>query len=180
VRTKSNLNRSNRFVRRASLVLFAVGMLLAAPVFVAAQPAPATRAKADLAFFERKAALFKATHMLLTEGLPLAKWQMDPPDPYPMWFVKHAGMLTIFPPKDLQPYVNAAYSAEVSGVVRQRCAVLRRYGLKAVWSGNEPEVLPESFFAARRELRGPRIDQPNRSRKVYFAASVDQPEMLRM
>jgi hypothetical protein len=47
-------------------------------VFVAAQPAPATRTKADLALFERKAALSKelgATHMLLTDGLPLATWQ---------------------------------------------------------------------------------------------------------
>jgi hypothetical protein len=145
--------------------------------------APPSRAQADLALFERKAQLSKelgATDMLVTEGLPLTTWQMDPADPYPMWFVGHAGMLTIFPPKELQPYVNAAYSAEVSGVVRQRCGVLRRYGLKAVWNANEPEVLPETFFAARPELRGPRIDHPNRSRKVYFAANVDQPETLRM
>jgi hypothetical protein len=149
----------------------------------ASAQAPSSRSQAELAFFERKAQLSKelgATDMLVTEGLPLATWQMDPADPYPMWFVGHAGMLTIFPPKDLQPYVNAAYSAEVSGVVRQRCAVLRRYGLKAVWNANEPEVLPEAFFTARPELRGPRIDQPNRSRKAYFAANVDQPETLRI
>lgn len=144
---------------------------------------PVSRAQADLALFEKKAQLSKelgATDMLVTEGLPPATWEMDASDPYPMWFVGHAGMLTIFPPKELQPYVNAPYVTEVSGVVRQRCAVLRKYGLKAVWSANEPEVLPEAFFAARPELRGPRIDQPNRSRKVYFAATVDQPETLRM
>lgn len=150
---------------------------------LAAQVRPASRAQDDLAFFERKAALSKelgATHVLVTEGLPLATWQIDPPDPYPMWFVGHAGMLTIFPPKDMQPYVNAAYSAKVSGLIRERCGVLRRIGLKAVWNANEPEVLPESFFEAHPELRGARIDQPNRSRKIYFAPNVDEPEMLRL
>lgn len=137
----------------------------------------------DLALFEKKAALSKelgATHMLVTENLPLAAWEMDPADPYPMWFVHHAGLLTIFPPKELQPYVDSRYSAEVASVLQKRCEVLGKYGLKGVWSANEPEVLPEAFFTAQPELRGPRIDQPNRSRHVYFAASVDEPATLRM
>ena len=37
-----------------------------------------------------------------------------------------------------------------------------------------------AFFAAFPELRGPRIDQPNRSRKAHFAPCVDEPETLRM
>ena len=138
---------------------------------------------ADLAQFERKAALSKelgATHMLVTEGLPLATWEMDFADPYPMWFVHHAGLLTIFPPQELQPYVDSKYAAQVSRILQQRCEVLGKYGLKGVWNANEPEVLPEAFFTAHPELRGPRIDQPNRSRKVYFAPNVDEPETLRM
>jgi hypothetical protein len=137
----------------------------------------------DLAQYDRKAALSKelgATHMSVTEDLPLATWEMDPDDPYPMWFAHHAGMLSIFPPSELQPYVDAKYSANVTHVLQQRCAVLGKYGLKGVWSANEPAVLPEAFFTAHPELRGPRIDQPNRSRKVYFAPNVDAPEMLRL
>jgi hypothetical protein len=137
----------------------------------------------DLAEYERKAALSKelgATYMSVTEELPLATWEMDPDDPYPMWFAHHAGLLTIFPPKDVQPYVDMKYSAEVTGVLQQRCAVLGKYGLRGIWSANEPAVLPEAFFAAHPELRGPRIDQANRSRKVYFAPNVDAPETLRM
>jgi hypothetical protein len=150
-------------------------------------PAPAgdvaRREAADLALFERKATLAKelgATHMVVTDGLPLATWEMDPTDPYPMWFVHHASLLKIFPPKDVQPYVNAKYSAEVQGVLQGRCAVLAKYGLKGVWSANEPAVMPEAFFTAHPELRGPRIDQPNRSRKPYYAPNVDEPETLRM
>jgi hypothetical protein len=135
----------------------------------------------SVSLYERKATLAKelgATHMPVTGGLPLATWEIDANDPYPMWFVHHAGMLTIFPPAELLPYVDAKYAANVEGVLKERCAVLGRLGLKGVWSANEPEVLPEAFFTAHPELRGPRIDQPNRSRKVYFAPNVDSPEML--
>jgi hypothetical protein len=141
------------------------------------------RDAADLAQFEHNAKLSKdlgATHMRLTDGLPLATWEMDATDPYPMWFVHHAGLLTIFPPKELQPYVDMKYSSRVTGILEQRCQVLGKYDLKGVWSANEPAVLPEAFFTAHPELRGPRIDQPNRSRKIYFAPSVDEPETLRM
>jgi hypothetical protein len=161
--------------------------LLIAPVLVNVLLASVMRAQfgvqEDLAQYERKAALSKelgATHMSVTEGLPLATWEMDTGDPYPMWFAHHAGLLTIFPPKDVQPYVDMQYSANVTGVLQQRCAILGRYGLKGVWSANEPAVMPEAFFAAHPELRGPRIDQPNRSRKAYFAPNVDAPEMLRI
>jgi hypothetical protein len=137
----------------------------------------------DLAFFEKKAAFSKelgATHMLVTDGLPPATWEMDPADPYPMWFVHHASLLIIFPPKELEPFVDARYAAETRDIMRQRCEVLGRFGLKGAWNANEPAVLPEAFFTAHPELRGPRIDQPNRSRKAYFAPNVDEPEVLRM
>jgi len=158
------------------LCLFAT--LLLATV-IRAQPG----ALIDLAQFERKTQLSKelgATHMVITEGLPLATWEFAPNDPYPSWFMHHASMLKIFPPKEVLPYVNAEYAASVSTILEKRCEILRKYGLKAVWNANEPAVLPESFFTAHPELRGPRIDQPNRSTKAHFAPSSDDPEMLRI
>ena len=143
----------------------------------------AQRDAADLANFDREAALSKAlgaTDMAVTDGLPLATWEMDKDDPYPMWFVHHATLLKIFPPPELQPYVDRKYSAHVSEILEKRCNILRKYGLKGVWNANEPAVLPEAFFTAYPELRGPRVDQPNRSRKVHFAPSVDRPAILRM
>jgi hypothetical protein len=178
---------SSRF--RAGLEFFLIILLCGTTsIGVAQQPAGnrasiSARDQADLALFEREAQLSKelgATHMLVTDGFPSFTSEMDAMDPYPMWFVHHAGMLTIFPTKELAPYVDAQDSSRIAGVLRARCAVLGRYGLKGAWNANEPEVLPEGFFAAHPELRGPRIDQPNRSRKVYFAPNVDQPEMLRI
>lgn len=165
-----------------------VNALLA--VLVPAQAAaPANRADdaagretAGLAFFEKKAALSKelgATHVIITEDLPLAFWELDKDDPYPAWYVHHASLLTIFPPKEVQPYVNMDYASHLAAILEKRCEILRRYGLKAVWHANEPAVLPEAFFTAYPELRGPRIDQSNRSRKAHFAPCVDEPETLR-
>ena len=95
---------------RISLLIVAALTLSFVPVVLHAQGvAPgvaaddvARRDAADLAQFERKAELSKdlgATDMLVTDGLPLATWEMDADDPYPMWFVHHAGLLIIFPPR---------------------------------------------------------------------------------
>jgi hypothetical protein len=154
-----------------------------APAATATADDPAAREAADLALFDRKAALSKelgATHMVITEGIPLATWELDRDDPYPEWYVHHASLLKVFPPKDVQPYVNMDYANHVAGIVEKRCAILRKYGLKAVWHANEPAVMPEAFFTAFPELRGPRIDQPNRSRKAHFAPCVDEPGTLRL
>lgn len=138
----------------------------------------------DLAAFERNAKLAKelgATHMVITDNLPPALWQFDPPgDPYPAWFVYRPALLKIFPPKEVQPYVNMEYAEKVAQLLEARCRILRQLGLKAYWAANEPQVMPEAFFTAHPELRGPRVDQPNRSRVARFAPCVDQPETLRL
>jgi hypothetical protein len=150
----------------------------------ASAAASSTGPTADLARFERRAALSKemgATHMSITEDLPPSLWQFNPPgDPYPAWFVYRVSLLKIFPPKELQPYVDMKYAGEIAGILAERCVVLRKLGLKAHWNSNEPQVLPEAFFQAYPRLRGPRVDQPNRSRVAWFAPCVDQPEMLRL
>src|ERR1700683_21434 len=124
------------------------------PVFLRAQAsAPsgaaaedfAARDAADLAQFERKAALSKelgATDVLVTDGLPLATWEMDADDPYPMWFVHHAGLLIIFPPKEVQPYVDMKYAARVQGILQKRCEILGKDGLAGGWNADEPAGRP--------------------------------------
>jgi hypothetical protein len=171
-------------MKKPSPLLILPALLLA---FLPAQPAAADdtarRDAADLAQFDHKAALSKelgATHIIITQGLPLSTWEMDQADPYPAWYVHHASLLKIFPPPEVQPYVNMDYAARVSAILEKRCAILRKYSLKAVWDANEPAVMPEAFFTAYPELRGPRIDQPNRSRQAHFAPSVDEPETLKM
>jgi hypothetical protein len=158
-----------------------LGLLAIVLLATAIQAQPG--AQIDLVQFERKAVMLKelgATHVVITEGLPLANWEYDPDDPYPAWFMHHISLLKVFPPKEVLPYVNADYATRVSTTLEKRCEILRKLGLKAVWNANEPAVMPEAFFTAYPELRGPRIDQPSRSTKAHFAPSVDEPETLRM
>ena len=140
------------------------------------------RADSALDAFERNAARAKqlgATHVLITEDLPPALWEMDVPgDPYPAWYMYHPGLLKIFPPAALEKYVDKTYAEKVAVLFEARCAVLRRLGLKAAYGANEPHVLPEAFFTDHPDLRGPRVDHPNRSRAPRFAPCVDQPETL--
>jgi len=152
--------------------------------------APATRSAftegdaRELAVFERKAALAKklgATHVPITDGLPPATWQFQPAgDPYPGWYIQRPDFLKLFPPAEVQPFVDMAYGRRVAALLEERCKILRRLGLKAHWGSNIPQVMPEAFFAAYPELRGPRVDQPNRSRAARFSMCVDQPETVRL
>ncbi|MBC2667182.1 hypothetical protein H7F51_16805 [Novosphingobium flavum] len=150
------------------------------PAFAQAVGRPISDAD-DLAGFERRAALAKeigATEVVVTEGLPLADWELDKGDTYPEWFVHHASMLKVFPTGAVAPFIDPVWVKRMQAIVRQRCSVLQRLNLRAVWRANEPAVLPEAFFTAHPELRGPRIDHPARSTKTHFAPNVDRPEML--
>jgi len=172
-------------------------LALALPAFAqtaAVAPAPAASAPAQpafseadrlaLALFERKAALAKrlgATHVPLTDGLPPATWQFQPADdPYPGWYIQRPDFLKLFPPAEVVPYVDMAYGGRVAALLEERCRILRRLGLKAHWASNLPQVMPEAFFASYPELRGPRVDQPNRARVARFSMCVDRPETLRL
>lgn len=126
-----------------------------------------------------KAKALGATHIMVTADLPPAMWQYEQTgDPYTGWFVHLPGLLKIFPPKTVQPYVNMSHAEKVKSLLRQRCAVLRKLGLKGYWFCNEPQVLPEEFFLAYPHLRGPRVDHPNRARMAHFAPCTDQQETI--
>ncbi|HWA07990.1 MAG TPA: hypothetical protein VG838_00845 [Opitutaceae bacterium] len=170
-----------------ALALIPPGHAASAP----ARPAPATSAAteadrdaASLADFEKEAASAKErgiARLAVTTGLPPALWQFDPPDdPYPAWYVGQQSFLKIFTPKELQPYVDQVWAKRTAHLVEERCRILRKYGLKGQWNSDEPQQLPEAFFQAYPKLRGPRVDQPNRSRVARFAPCVDQPETLQM
>ena len=157
--------------------------LLSPPVLRAAD-ASSDFDKNELALFERKAALAKrlgATHVPITDGLPTAQWQFQPAgDPYPAWFIQRPDFFKLFPAPEVEPFVDLAYGRRVAAILEERCKILRRLGLKGHWGANIPQVMPEAFFTAYPNLRGPRVDQPNRSRTARFSMCVDQPETLRL
>ncbi len=128
-----------------------------------------------------KAKEIGATHVDITFNIPPALWQFDTPgDPYPVWYTYRPGLMKIFPPEELKPYINLDYAEKVASLFQARCEILRRHGMKGAYFTNEPYVLPEAFFTDHPELRGARVDHPNRSRVARFAPCVDEPEVLAM
>lgn len=130
--------------------------------------------------FARQAKQAGATHIVITaEDLPWAMWQMDTPgDPYPAWAVSNVGLLKVSIPTALEPFLPKDYSARVLAILRERCDVLRKLGLKAAFTTFEPQILPERVYEAHQLWRGPQVDHPLRSRVPRFAPSIDHPEVL--
>lgn len=130
--------------------------------------------------FARQAKQSGATHVVITaEDLPWAMWQMDTPgDPYPAWAVSNVGLLKVSIPAALQPYLPKDYSDKVLAILKARCEVLRKLGLKAAFTTFEPQMLPEQVYEAHPLWRGPQVDHPLRSRVPRFAPSIDHPEVL--
>lgn len=121
------------------------------------------------------------THVKITYDIPPAMWQYDvPDDPYPAWYAFRPSLLKIFPPEKLQPYTDMEYAEEVIELFKARMEIVTRHGLKGYYRTNEPHVLPEAFFTAYPKLRGPRVDQVNRSRTARFSPDVDRPEVQEM
>ncbi len=135
---------------------------------------------ADFETFARRAKQSGATHIVLTaEDLPWATWQLDTPgDPYPAWAMSNIGLLKIATPAALKPYLPQDYADKVMEILRARCAVLRKLGLKAAFTTFEPQMLPEAVYEAHPLWRGPQVDHPIRSRVPRFAPSIDNPEVL--
>jgi len=138
----------------------------------------------DLAGFERAVQKAKAagcTHMVVSNNLPKAFWEYDTAgDPYPAWYIHHPGLLIIFPPDAVRPYISADYAQKAADILASRCAILQKYGLQGVFISNEPAVLPEKAFTDHPLWRGPRVDQANRSRVARFAPAADEPEVLQL
>lgn len=182
-RSLSSLSRS-LIIGGALAFLAPHGLIAADKKPVAATTDPAAFDAEQLALFERKATLAKklgATHVPITDGLPTSQWQYQPPDdPYPAWFIQRPDFFKLFPAPEVEPFVDMAYGRRVAGLIEARCKILRKLGLKAHWAANIPQVMPEAFFTAHPELRGPRVDQPNRSRTARFSMCVDQPETIRL
>ncbi|UZK67324.1 hypothetical protein [Sphingomonas sp. M1-B02] len=137
----------------------------------------------DIERFAKKAALQRdlgATQMNITEELPFAHFELDAEDPYPAWFAHHISLFKVFPSAVMAPFMDKTHSRRLQHLITERCRILAQNNLSAVWTANEPTVLPEAFFDAYPEYRGPRIDQANRSRKVFHSADVDNPDIKAM
>jgi len=131
--------------------------------------------------FEQYARLAKeagATHVDVSQ-LPGKSWWQRPDrsDPYPQWAYINPSIFKAFIPEKLRGHIPSASQEKFMTVMQDRCAILRRLGLKGYFKGGEPVMLPESVYIEHPLWRGPRVDKPTRSRNAQYAPAVDNPEV---
>ena len=80
------------------------------------------------------AAKLGVTHVYVSE-LPKSRWQwdMDRTDPYPNWGMMHAALFKVYVPEKLREYLPCDYAEKNLRIVADRCAILKKYGLKAAF-----------------------------------------------
>ncbi len=129
----------------------------------------------------KQAAELGATHVSISD-LPKSRWQweLDMNDPYPNWGMLVTSLFKVVVPDELKPFLPADYAKKNLQIVKERCAILKEYGLKAAFFGKEPAWLPEAVYQAHPNWRGPRCEHPRRARHTYYAPCIDQPEVLAM
>lgn len=80
-------------------------------------------------------------------------------------------------PDELAKYLPTDYAERNLARLRERVAILREFGLKATFMGQEPAYLPEEAYRDHPNWRGPRCDQCRRARTEYYAPCLDDAEM---
>lgn len=85
-----------------------------------------------------------------------------------------------FPDERLAPHVPDEFVRKNRELLLAKAAVLRELKLGAAFWSYEPNFLPETFYQANPQLRGPRTDHPRRSRRPEFAPCIDQEETQAM
>lgn len=83
-----------------------------------------------------------------------------------------------FPHPDIAKHIPAEHVAKNRELLLGKVAILQELGLDALYYGQDPYFLPESFFREFPSLRGARVDHPPRSCEVAHAMCVDQPRSL--
>jgi len=128
----------------------------------------------------RRAAELGATHVGIS-GLPPSRWQLyDPKDPYPSWPMQVASIFKVVVPPELSEWLPVDEARRNLEIIRKRCEVLRKHGLKGFFSGGEAMWLPEGVFRAHPDWRGPQCELLVISRHPYWCPCVDHPEVLDM
>ncbi len=120
-----------------------------------------------------------ATHLTVSGMVSKSRWEItDPDDPYLFWSIHNPCVFKFCVPPELSSWIPQEYADKNMDLIKRRCEVLEKVGLKGAFFGYEPMYWDESIFRKNPEWRGPRVDQPRRTKHPYFSPCVDHPEVL--
>lgn len=135
----------------------------------------------EFATCAERAKTMGATHLMVSL-LPRSRWmwETDLSDPYPNWCMRHAQLFKLVCPPGLEKYLPVQFIAGCFNIVKDRCDVLKSFGMKGALFSNEPFWLPEAVYRDHPSWRGTRCDHPRRAKHTYYSPCVDNPEVLEM
>ncbi|HBH85761.1 MAG: hypothetical protein A2X05_14485 [Bacteroidetes bacterium GWE2_41_25] len=85
-----------------------------------------------------------------------------------------------FPDHQITPFIPAEFVRKNRELLLAKAKILREFGLEAAFWCYEPNFIPEAFFEAYPQLRGPRVDHPRRGNQPAFAPCIDLKETQEM
>ena len=131
--------------------------------------------------FAQRAAACQATHMVVSD-MPRSRWmwERDLTDPYTNWSMGQCQIFKLVCPAELNDFLPKEHIRECMELVKKRCEILRKYGVKPAMFSNEPFWLPEEVYRKHPDWRGARCDHPRRAKKPYYSPCIDNPQVLRM
>ena len=131
-----------------------------------------TDSLADFEKMSEEAAKAGATHVIISD-MPRSRWmwERDLSDPYTNWSMGQCQIFKLVCPPELGKYLPVEHIRECFELVRERCEILKKHGLKPALFSNEPFWLPEEVYREHPDWRGARCDHPRRARKPYYSPS---------
>lgn len=128
-----------------------------------------------------EAAKAGATHVIISD-MPRSRWmwERDLSDPYTNWSMGQCQIFKLVCPPELEKYLPVEHIRECFELVRERCEILKKHGLKPALFSNEPFWLPEEVYREHPDWREQDATHPRRARKPYYSPSIDNPEVLEM
>lgn len=90
-------------------------------------------------------------------------------NPWSEYASNFANLYKFYPDEKIAPYIPSQFVKGNRELLLAKAKILRENGMHASLFSNEPEIIPEAFFEAYPEYRGPRVDHPRRSNVPFFS-----------
>ncbi|MHC4713349.1 MAG: hypothetical protein ACYTAN_08795 [Planctomycetota bacterium] len=102
----------------------------------------------------------------------------DESDLWLRFVAQNQGLMKIAETELINGVINDENLEKSQNLLREQSRILAKCGLKGMVNLLEPQILPESFYEKRPELRGARCDQPCVALNPYYSPCLDHPEVL--
>lgn len=90
-------------------------------------------------------------------------------NPWSEYASNFANLYKFYPDEKIAPFIPEEFVKANRELLLAKTKILRENGMYAAFFSNEPEIIPEPFFKAYPEYRGPRVDHPRRSNVPFFS-----------